>query len=625
MIAVEGATVGSRDDVVVEYRVDDDIAVLRIDNPPVNASTARVRSGIIAGITRAAQAAEVTAIVLIGTDRAFISGSDLTEFDESLLPEPQLPEVIAAIQQCPKPVVAALSGATLGGGLELALGCDARVGTASTIVGLPEVTLGMIPGAGGTQRLPRLIGIAETIELVCTGRRLTAAQALDAGILDRRCEANTDLLSFALEHARNSVAKRSLMNEPVPPSPMGSIEKAATTILRRHGARPQVVAAVGVTLLADTAAPAAALGFERSEFHRLRLGSEARALRHVFFAERAAGREHRGGDASRIGVAGVIGAGTMGTGITRALLDTGLTVVLVETNHKALDTARRRLQQGYQREIARGQLADSEARSRLDRLVAATSYADLHSCDLVIEAVYEETDVKKSVLRQIDEVVRPNIPVATNTSYLDVDELAAATRDPSRIVGLHFFSPAHATKVLEVVHGKATSKDTTATAVALARRMRKTPVVAGVGFGFIGNRVFSAYRQQCELMLEEGAYPHQIDSASKNSGSPWGHSRWQICQVWTSPGECAGAPRRVAIRLSATSTSPTSSAKAAGSGRRHGRAGTDTTKNQHNHSTTAASTTSSTPSHDEKELSADPSPMVKSLVESCSPWPTKQH
>ncbi|GGL14026.1 3-hydroxyacyl-CoA dehydrogenase NAD-binding domain-containing protein [Nocardia jinanensis] len=506
----------------VEYRVDGRVAVLRIDNPPVNASTARVRAAIISGIARAANAEDITGIVLIGNERAFISGSDLTEFAEPLLPEPQLPEVIAAIEQCPKPVVAALSGMTLGGGLELALGCDARIAAPSAVVGLPEVSLGMIPGAGGTQRLPRLIGIAATIELVCTGTRLTAPQALDAGIVDELCATEEDLLGCALAHASRQETKRILARAPIRPDAVGSVEAAAAEAIRQIGARPRVVAAIGATMLAGAVPGSDALAFERGEFHRLRVGREAQALRHLFFAERAAGRDQRGGDASHINIVGVVGAGTMGIGIARAFLDTGLNVVLLEANRDALESGTQRLQQGYERAITRGQLDETAVRARLATLTTTMIYADLQPCDLIIEAVYEDMNVKQNVLRQVEEVVRADIPVATNTSYLDLDELAASTSDPGRIVGLHFFSPAHATKVLEVVHGTATSEATTATAVALARRMRKTPVVAGAGFGFIGNRIFNAYRQQCELMLEEGAYPRQVDDALEEFGFAMG-------------------------------------------------------------------------------------------------------
>ncbi|MBY3988760.1 enoyl-CoA hydratase/isomerase family protein [Rhodococcus fascians] len=507
----------------VQYRRHGDLAELRIDNPPVNASTAEVRSDMISGIERAVRE-QVTAMVLIGSDRAFVSGSDLSEFDSPTLPDPHLPTVIAAIENSPVPVVAALTGATLGGGLELALGCDARIAASSTVLGLPEVSLGMIPGAGGTQRLSRLVDVAHTIELVCTGRRLTAAEAWEAGIVDLVCP-NETLLDTALAYARENAAKRVLVHEPVVPSAVGAIEAACADVFRRLGARPQVVAAVGVCLLAGKVEASTALSFERQEFHRLRTGTEARALRHFFFAERAAGREYRGGDASAIKWVGVIGAGTMGTGIVRALLDADFGVVWLDVDGTILAAGVSRLNAGLERAVANGRMADSVAARHMASLETTTAVAELVRCELVIEAVFEDFVVKETVLRQLDEVLRPDVPVATNTSYLNLDELAAVTAHPERVVGLHFFSPAQATRVLEVVRGAKTTSDIMKTAVAIARSMKKTPVVANVGFGFIGNRIFNAYRYQCELMLEEGALPHQIDRALESFGFAMGPFR----------------------------------------------------------------------------------------------------
>jgi 3-hydroxyacyl-CoA dehydrogenase len=503
----------------VTYDIDGDVAVLRIDNPPVNSSTVEVRAGLLAGITRAADDSRAVAVVLIGTNRAFISGSDLREFDGPLS-EPQLPQVIGAIEECGKPVVAALTGATLGGGFELALGCDARVAASSAVLGLPEVGLGMIPGAGGTQRLPRLVGSARALELVCSGQRLSAGQALDEGIVDAIAE--TDVLASAVDHARTRATKRALTRLPVPADPPGAVESAVKKALAQGRGRPQTVAAVGAVLLAAAVPAPVALRHERAEFNRLRLGREAAALRHLFFAERATAREYRSANTSTIRSVGVIGAGTMGTGIARALLDAGLEVVLVEADTGALAAGTQRLADGYHRSVHRGRLPEAVMRDRLDRLATSVTVDAVRSCEVVIEAVYEDLAVKKSVLAQVDAVVGPTTVVASNTSYLDLDELAASTDLPGRVVGMHFLNPAHAAKVVEVVRGTATTPDVMAAAVSLTRQLGKAPIIAGVGFGFIGNRVFNAYRYQCELMLEEGAFPHQVDRALEEFGFAMG-------------------------------------------------------------------------------------------------------
>jgi 3-hydroxyacyl-CoA dehydrogenase len=504
---------------VVRYERDGSVAVLRIDNPPVNASTRDVRSGLLAGLHRAGNDNEVTTIVLIGTDRAFVSGSDLREFD-GLLPEPQLPEVIGAIEQCPKPVVAALSGPVLGGGFELALGCDARVGSAGMLVGLPEVGLGMIPGAGGTQRLPRLIGTAAAMEVVCSGRRLNAHECLDAGIIDGLAE--SDLYTFAVDFARTRSVKRTLIASPIPADPPGLVETAARAALTRGKGRPQVAAAVAAVLAAGAVPARLALDHERAEFTRLRLGAEARALRYLFFAERAAAREYRSITSSPITTVGVVGAGTMGAGIARTALEAGLCVVLLEARSEALEAGQSRIAAGFARAVQQGKLTEADKLARLGRLSTTLQYRDLARCDLVIEAVFEDFEIKAEVLKRIDAVVAPTTVIASNTSYLDLDALAASTDNPERIVGMHFFSPPHATRVVEVVHGAATTPQVTATAVSVTRILGKTAIAAGVGFGFIGNRLFNAYRRQCELMVEEGAYPHQIDRALERFGFAMG-------------------------------------------------------------------------------------------------------
>jgi len=503
---------------VVGYDVVDGVAVLRIVNPPVNSSTVAVRQGVTDGIRRASADDAVAAVVLIGTDRAFVTGSDLREFDGPL-PDPQLPSVIRAIEQSPKTVVAALTGPVLGGGLELALGCDARVAHPSTVVGLPEVSLGMVPGAGGTQRLPRLVGAARAIQIVCSGARLGAVKALEAGIVD--AVADGDLLEDAIAHARTA-PKRLLIDLPVPADVPGAVEAAAADQLRKGRGRPQVVAAVGAILMAVSVAAPAALRHERAEFDRLRLGREARALRHLFFSGRATAREYRRTAGKDVTTVGVIGAGTMGSGIARSFVDHGFHVVLVDTDEAATARGVDRLVSGWQRAVRSGGLDDAELQDRRGRVTTSTSFDALAGCELVIEAVFEDMEVKSDVLRRIEAAVSADAVIATNTSYLDLDVLAESLQDPTRLVGMHFFSPAHATKVLEIVRGDRSGTAEIATAVSSARVLGKTPIVSGVGFGFIGNRIFAAYRRQCELMVLEGALPHEVDAALQEFGFAMG-------------------------------------------------------------------------------------------------------
>jgi 3-hydroxyacyl-CoA dehydrogenase len=368
------------------------------------------------------------------------------------------------------------------------------------------------------------VGPARAIELICSGKGINAAEALELGVIDAVSAGGSSLKASAVSQARTLSNKRQLLNTHVPTDPPGAVEEAARRVLKRQGPLPEVLSAIGSTLLAGVVPSGSALAFERSEFDRLRLGDEARALRHLFFANRAAGREAIG-SASDVSVAGVVGAGTMGTGIARALLDVGVQVVLVEINEEVLERAQERLHAGYQREVARGHITKTEADSRLQNLSTSTFYERLATTQLIIEAVHEDMTSKKNVLRTVMDIAGSDAVVATNTSYLDVNEIASATADPTRVVGMHFFSPAHATKVVEVVRTASSSHAAVATAVAMARRMRKTPVISGVGFGFIGNRIFNAYRLQCELMLEEGAYPAQIDNALENFGFSMGPFR----------------------------------------------------------------------------------------------------
>lgn len=506
----------------VHLQRDGDIAVIVIDNPPINAGSAEVRRGLLAAIGSFQTDANLQAAVLIGAGNTFIAGSDLREFGQPL-DEPQLPGVIAAIENCGKPVVAALHGAALGGGFELALGCDARVASPDTVVGLPEVTLGIIPGAGGTQRLPRLIGVPRAIQMVCSGERVSSPHALALGLINQ--EVVGDLRAAAVAYARGlNGSKSRLRDQPVPPPDDAAVAAAALAARKAGKQRPAVLAAIDAVISAARLPIDQGLAEERAVFQQLRVSREARALRHQFFAERDTAKQPAlAGVATRpVQRVLVIGAGTMGSGIAIAALDAGLDVTLLEQDAAALQRGVDRIHEHYTGRVQAEKMKAAVAAEREAHLRASTDWALMAQADLVIEAVFEELTVKQEVFKKIDLYARAGAVLATNTSYLDLDAIAQATSRPQDVIGLHFFSPAHVMRLLEVVRGAATAPEALATGLAVAKRLRKLPVVTANAFGFIGNRIYSAYRRQCEFMLEEGAYPQQVDAALESFGFAMG-------------------------------------------------------------------------------------------------------
>ena len=499
----------------------DGIAVVTIDNPPVNALSQAVRSELLRVFRSLVDESDVRGIVLIGAGRDFVAGADIREMDMAPL-EPSLPQVILAMEACRQPIVAAISGNALGGGFELALACDRRLAAEGATVGLPEVKLGIIPGAGGTQRLPRLVGAARAIALIAAGRRVPAKEAAALGLVDRVVEG--DLLAAARAEVAQA-NKHRLSEAAVPAGDDAEIEKAAAEALRGARGVPAMGKAIELVRLA-----AGSLSFdkvvrtERATFVTLRDSAEAKALRHLFFAERNAQKVPgvAGAKARRIERVAVIGGGTMGSGITVALADAGLSVVLVERDDAALAAVRKRIGATYDRVVAGGRLSRAAADERISRIALGTEWAAIAEADLVIEAVFEEMDVKLEVFRRLDELARPGTVLATNTSYLDVNRIAQATRRPQDVVGLHFFSPANVMRLLEIVRGEATAPDVLATGFALARKLGKVAVVAGVCEGFIGNRIFSAYRTQMEYLVEDGAWPEDVDRALEAYGFAMG-------------------------------------------------------------------------------------------------------
>lgn len=506
----------------VRLEREDDIAVIVIDNPPVNAGSAAVREGLMAAIATVKSDASLRGAVLIGKGNTFIAGSDLREFGQPLA-EPQLPAVIRAIEDCGKPVVAALHGAALGGGFELALGCDARVAAPGTVVGLPEVTLGIIPGAGGTQRLPRVVGIPRAIGMICSGERVSSSPALTAGLID--AEAQGDLRAAAVAHARQLAGrKQRLRDRAVPAADAEAVAAASAAALKAGKRRPQVQAAIDAVVATDKVSIDDGLADERAVFQRLRVSREAFALRHQFFAERDSVKHPALDDAKARDIRriAVIGAGTMGSGIAIAALDAGYDVLLLEQEAAALERGASRIHEHYASRVKGGKTKAAVAAACEARLSTSLDWPRIAEADLVIEAVFEEMGVKQQVFQRIDALARPGAVLASNTSYLDLDAIAAATSRPQDVIGLHFFSPANVMKLMEVVRGKASAPDVVATGLAVGRTLKKLPVLTGNAFGFVGNRLYAAYRRQCEFMVEEGAAPEQVDAALEAFGFAMG-------------------------------------------------------------------------------------------------------
>ncbi|MFD0669661.1 3-hydroxyacyl-CoA dehydrogenase NAD-binding domain-containing protein [Ramlibacter sp. MAHUQ-53] len=501
---------------------DGEVLVLTIAHPPINAMSTVLRAALLEALRALDADDSLRGAVVRGEGSTFIAGADLREFGRPL-EEPQLPQVLDAIERCRKPVVAAMHGAALGAGLELALSCDARIAAPGTVIGLPEVTLGILPGAGGTQRLPRVVGVARALELIGKGERIKAERALALGIVD--AVATGDLTQAAVARVRELAgAKRRVSERPVPADAPGALEAAEAAVLKAGKRRPAVLAAVEAVKNAARLPFADGIALERGMFIKLRSSPEAYALRHLFFAERQAGRLPEGHPAAprALDCVAVVGAGTMGSGIAIAALEAGLRVVLLDQDAAAATRGRDRVETHYAERVAAGKLAAAAAEERRARLVASADWAALSAADLVVEAVYEDLAVKQAVFRTIDAHARPGAVLATNTSYLDVDAIAAATSRPQDVLGLHFFSPANVMKLLEVVRARATAPDVLATGLALGKRLGKTSVVCGNAFGFIGNRLYNAWRRQCEFMLEEGAWPEEVDQALEAFGFAMG-------------------------------------------------------------------------------------------------------
>ena len=512
-------------DSVVTYHRDGNVGVITTNNPPVNALGHAVRAGILAALEEAEADTAVQAIVVACEGRTFHAGADISEFGKPPQP-PFLGEVIHRLETSKKPVVAALHGTALGGGFEIAMGCHYRVAVLSAQVGLPEVSLGIIPGAGGTQRLPRLIGAAAALDVIIGGKRLNAQTALDLGAID--AVVDEPLPAAAIAFAANLIATHQGTRPTADQTVTGSqedIEDARKCHARRYRGYNAPFRAIDAVEKSLTTPLADGLVLERELFEACNATVEARALQYVFFAQRQAAKIKdlpKESPSRTIERAGVVGGGTMGRGIAMVFADAGTPVTLLEVSTKARDAAIAAVAKSYDNMVSRGRLDRAAADERIARITGATDYADLATADLVVEAVFEEMGVKKDVIAKLDTVVAPDALIATNTSYLDVNELAAASSQPERVLGMHFFSPANVMKLLEVVRAAGTSNTALATVMPLAKRLGKIPVVSGVCHGFVGNRMLQVYQREANRLLQEGATISQIDKAIFDFGLPMG-------------------------------------------------------------------------------------------------------
>ncbi len=513
------------------------VCVIVIDNPPVNAASHAVRSGMLRALTEAESDGDVHAIVIICEGRTFVAGADIREFGKPP-GEPSLPALCQRIEACTKPVIAAIHGTALGGGCEIALACHGRIADASAKLGLPEVKLGLIPGAGGTQRLPRLIGMAAAIEMVATGRMMGATEALERGLIDAIATGDlaNDATSFAERLAGGKAGAQGDAAQPLPLSlrrtgalPVPAFNEmaiAAQVEQIERKARGQLSPGVGArtVLAAATLDLAAGLAHERAAFASLMASEQSAALRHVFFAERAAARVPalEGATPRPVAIVGVAGAGTMGAGIAVALAEAGYRVIVAERTEDAAAAGRRRIAALHQRGVETGRIPQEVAAARMAATDVGHDITAFAPCDLVIEAVFDDLAVKQELFAALSGIMRPDAVLATNTSYLDPNLIGGAASNPERVVGLHFFSPANVMRLVEIVATSQTAPDVLATAFAVSKRLGKLAVLAGSCDGFIGNRIFSSYRKQCEYMLEDGALPHEIDAAMETFGLPMG-------------------------------------------------------------------------------------------------------
>jgi 3-hydroxyacyl-CoA dehydrogenase len=515
----------------VSFERRDQIAIIGLDNPPVNSLGHEVRLELVAALERANADAQVGAIVLTGSAFGFSGGADIREFGTpKSVAQPHLPAVIRAVEDSDKPVVAAVSGVCMGGGLELALACHYRVGKRGAQLALPEVKLGLLPGAGGTQRLPRLLGIEAALNMIVGGSTVAAEKLKDSPLFDAFTQ--DDLLADSLRFAQNLIDARRPHGRVrdralIAPDAEAFLQFARTVVKSTAGPYPAPSACVEA-VAAATKPFEEGLQVERKLFVSLMLSPESAALRHVFKAERAAARIRDVADDTPVRTirkVGVVGAGTMGGGITMNFINAGLPVVLLEMKQEALDLGLANIRRNYQSALKKGKLTESDLEQRLALITPTLDYSPLADVDLVIEAVFESMDVKRQVFEKLDSLVKPGTILASNTSALNLDTIAAFTRRPQDVIGLHFFSPANIMRLLEVVRGKLTAAEVLATVMRLAKKIGKVAVISGVCDGFIGNRMLARYGAAAHDLVMAGASPQQVDGALQEFGMAMGPFR----------------------------------------------------------------------------------------------------
>ena len=517
---------------LVHYRIEDRIAILTIDNPPVNALSPAVQESLRDAAARAMNDSEVDAVILLGAGGTFIAGADIKQLERMARDgavRSILPQVVREIEAAPKPFVAAIHGNAFGGGLEVALAAHYRIATPEARIGQPEVKLGIIPGAGGTQRLPRLAGVETALEMCAFGEPVGAHDGMRFGIIDRIAEG--DLLARAIQFTKE-VSRlgprptREITSQIGTPASIASLiatcrEKVRKT--RKNLLAP--MAAIEAIEAATTLPFDEGCRKEREVFERLLVSSQAKSLIHVFFAERAAGKIpgiSKDSAVVPIQAAAVAGAGTMGRGIAMCFANAGIPVLLKDPKQDALEAAMKAIEATYQGSVEKGRITADEMENRLSKIQPRLDYAGFENADFIIETAFENLEVKRAVFAELGGIAKPGAILATNTSYLNIDEIAEACAWPERVIGLHFFSPANVMRLLEVVPGKAREVVVLASALALAKRLGKLAVVAGNCPGFIGNRMLRVYRREAQLLLEEGASPHQVDSALEEWGMAMG-------------------------------------------------------------------------------------------------------
>jgi len=504
-----------------------DVLVVTSNNPPVNALGAAVRQGLVAAIDEAEADDAINAVVIRCEGQTFFAGADITEFGKPPV-MPWLPDVVDRIENCSKPVVAAIHGTALGGGLEIALGCHYRVAVPAAKLGVPEVKLGLLPGAGGTQRLPRVAGVPKALEMITGGGMISAKEAYDIGLVDRLIEG--DLQQHGVAYAEEVKDTRPLPKSSERQDKIDGTDPAVFADFRKANARKfRGFEAPEANIKAVEAAVAKPFAEgvieERKLFMGLMAGTQARAQQYFFFAERKASKidgipdDTRARDIKRVGV---IGAGTMGGGISMNFLSAGIPVTIVEMAQEALDRGTGTIRKNYEATAAKGRMTPAQVEAAMGALNPTLDFSALGDCDLIIEAVFETMEIKQEIFTKLDAIAKPGAILASNTSYLNVDEIAACTSRPQDVVGLHFFSPANIMKLLEVVRGDKTAPDVLVTAMQLAKKIKKVAVVAGVCHGFIGNRMLMPRQVEATKLLLEGATPEQIDRVHVEFGMPMG-------------------------------------------------------------------------------------------------------